>query len=117
MEIKLNRVIALTLVVLVMAALSGSTGWAAQVPSQTSSGSLEQVDTQAVAAERELVKGTLMDFGLTDQGATSRVDLLTDQEVHALASDLESVKVAGDEIQWDTTTVLLVLILVVLIAS
>jgi len=117
LESKVSRIIALTLVVLVTAAFSGSTGWAAPVPSQTSSGSLEQVDAQAVAAERELVKGTLMDFGLTDQGATSRVDLLTDQEVHALASDLESVQAASDEIQWDTTTVLLVLILVVLIAS
>ena len=117
MESKLSRVIALTLVVLVTAAFSASTGWAAPVPSQTSSRTLEQVDAQAAAAERELVKGTLMDFGLTDQGATSRVDLLTDQEVHTLASDLESVQAAGDEIEWDTTTVLLVLILVVLIAD
>jgi hypothetical protein len=61
--------------------------------------------------------GKLMDFGLAEQTAGSRVDLLTDQEVHVLASDLEAVQIAGDDIRWDTTTVLLLLILVVLIAD
>lgn len=117
MESKLSRVVALALVVLVTAALSGSTAWAAPVPSQTSAGTLEQGDAQAIAAERELVEATLADFGLTEEESASRVDLLTDQEVHTLAADLESVQVAGDQIQWDTTTVLLLLILVVLIAD
>jgi len=115
LESKANRVTALTLVVLVTAALSGSTGSAAPVPSQTSSGSLEQVDVQVVTAERELVKARLMDFGLTDQEATGRLDLLTDQEVHALASDLDSVQAGSAGISRDTTKVLLLLIFLFLI--
>jgi hypothetical protein len=102
-----------------MAALTVPSAWAAPVPSQTSCGSAETVDAQAVAAERELVTGKLMDFGLSEKDAASRVGLLTDQEVHTLASDFESLKVAGDDFEWtwNTTTVLLVLILVVLIVD
>ena len=110
-----SRLIALVLAVLVTMALTGSMAWAAPVPSQSSVGTAEQVDAKAVAAERELVKGKLMDFGLAEKDASSRVDLLTDQEVHSLASHLDTVQIAGDDIRWDTTTVLLVVILAVLI--
>jgi hypothetical protein len=112
-----RSLLAVVLMVLVTATLTGSAGWAAPMPSQSSCGNARDVDTKAVAAERELVKATLMDFGLTAEDAGDRMELLTDQEVHTLASDLESMQVAGDDIQWDTTTVLLVLILVVLIVS
>ncbi|MFB3881273.1 MAG: PA2779 family protein [Armatimonadota bacterium] len=117
MESKGYRLIAVLLAVLVTAALTGTAGWAAPVPSQSSCGGSAAVDQKAVAAERELVKGKLMDFGLTDKDAQGRVDLLTDQEVHALAADLDQVQVAGDDIHWDTTTVLLALILLVLIVD
>ena len=112
-----RSLIAVGLVVLVTVALAGPASWAAVVPSQTSYGSVEQADAMVVAAERELVKARLMDFGLVEDDAASRVSLLTDGEVHALAGDLESLQTAGDEIEWDTTTVLLLLILVVLIAD
>jgi len=108
----------LVLALLVTIALSGSAGLAAPIPSQTScTVSGEQVDAQTAAAERELVKGAVQSFGLTDEQAASRVDLLTEAEVHTLAGNLESLQTAGDNIQWDTTTVLLVLILVVLIVD
>jgi hypothetical protein len=110
-----SRLIALVLAVLVTMALTGPMAWAAPVPSQSSVGTAEQVDAKAVAAERELVKGKLMNFGLAEKDASGRVDLLTDQEVHSLASHLDTVQIAGDNIQWDTTTVLLVVILAVLI--
>jgi len=90
--------------------------WAAPVPSQSSVGTAEQVDAKAVAAERELVKGKLMNFGLAEKDASGRVDLLTDQEVHSLASHLDTVQIAGAaSVNADTTTVLLVLVLLVLI--
>ena len=117
MERKGHRFVALMLAVLVTAALTGTAGWAAPVPSQSSCGGSTEVDAKAVAAERELVKGKLMDFGLADKDAQGRGDLLTDQEVHALAADLDKVQVAGDDIRWDTTTVLLALILLVLIVD
>lgn len=109
--------IALTLAVLVTVALSGGAAVAAPVPSQTSAAPTVGADAQTVAAERQIVSGALMDFGLSQADAADRVSLLTDAEVHALAADLDSVQIAGDDIRWDTTTVLLVLILVVLIVD
>ncbi len=103
--------------VLVTVTLTGSVAWGAPVPSQSSCAAAGQVDAKAIAAERDLVQGKLMDFGLTEKQAASRVGLLTDREVHTLASDLDSMQVAGDTVRWDTTTVLLLLILVVLIAD
>jgi hypothetical protein len=92
---------------------------AAPVPSQATCAAAKEADAQAVAAERELVKGKLMDFGLTDKDAGARVELLTDQEVHAIAADLDSLQAAGavGDQQWDTMTVLLLLILVAILAS
>ena len=110
-----RRLVALALVVLVAAVFGGSAGWAAPVPSQASAGASENPDAEAVAAERELVEGKLMDFGLSEEDAGSRVSLLTDEEVHVLAGDLDSLQVGGHEIEWNTTTVVLLLILVVLI--
>jgi hypothetical protein len=88
-----SRWIVLLLAVSLMVCLAGSAVWAAPVPSQGSS--VSQTEGQAVAAERELVKGRLMDFGLTDEQATSRADLLTEEEIHVLAGDLDSVQAAG----------------------
>ncbi len=100
--------------VLITVAISGSAGWAAPVPSQSSVGTAEQLDAKVVAAERELIKGKLMGFGLTETQAASRIALLTDQEVHALAADLDAVRAAGQR-TLSTTEILLLLILVVLL--
>lgn len=109
--------IALTFAVLVTVALSGGMAVAAPVPSQTSTAATGTADAQTVAAERQVVSGALMDFGLSKADAAERVSLLTDEEVHALSADLDSVQIAGEDIHWDTTTVLLLLILVVLIVD
>jgi hypothetical protein len=92
---------------------------AAPVPSQTTCATPAAGDKQAVTAERDLIKGRLMDFGLTDKDAASRVALLSDAEVHAIAADLDALQAAGatSTQQWDTVTVLLLLILVAIIAS
>jgi len=113
---KMGRVLALTLAVLVTLALSG-VALAAPVPSQTSAAPSGTADAQTVTAERQIVTAALTGFGLSEADAAERVSLLTDAEVHALAADLDSVQIAGDDIRWDTTTVLLVLILVVLIVD
>jgi hypothetical protein len=99
-------------------ALAGAPGLAAPVPSQTTCAAPEKVEASVVAAEREMVKGALMGFGLSETKAAERVALLSDAEVHAIAADLASLQAAGDiaHEQWDTTTVLLLLILIAIIA-
>ena len=110
-----SRALALLLVLAVTAPMA----FAAPVPSQPASGLAAAADEIALAAERELLKGRLMDFGLDEEAAADRVNLLSDQEVHAIVQDLDSVQAGGaiaDE-KWDTTTVLLLLILVVVLVS
>jgi len=91
--VRSSRWIVLLMAVSLLVCLAGSAVWAAPVPSQGSS--VDQGQGQAVAAERELVQGRLMEFGLTDEQAGSRVDLLTDEEIHVLAADPDSVQAAG----------------------
>ncbi len=110
------RPLALVMAVLVTVAILGSMGWAAPMPSQASVGAPEQVDAKAITAERDLVKGKLMGFGLTEKQAASRVDLLSDQEVHTLAANLDKLQAAGAT-TLTTEQILLLLILVVLVAA
>ena len=112
------RVVPFALLAVMALALVGP-ALAAPVPSQTVSATAGEADAQAVAAERGMVQGKLMDFGLSEKQAADRVTLLTDQEVHAIAADLESVKAAGalGDREWDTVTVLLLLILVAILAD
>ena len=113
-----RKLLLLALMAVLALAMLAPAAYAAPVPSQTTCSTSATVDEQAVAAERELVKGKLMDFGLSEKDAASRVQLLTDAEIHALAADLDSVQAAGAirDQQWDTVTVLLLLILVAILA-
>jgi len=92
---------------------------AAPVESQMSCAATAAADSQALSVERDLINARLMDFGLSEEAAADRVALLTDEEIHALAADLNAIQTAGitSTDRWDTTTVLLVLILVVLIVD
>jgi len=94
---------------------------AAAMPSQMTAESASsappgQMSPENVATERALVKAKLMDFGLTSAQAQSRVDLLTDQEVHALAADLDSIK-PGAAHTFTDVEILLLLILVAILAD
>jgi azurin len=94
-------------------AMSAPLALAAPVPSQTTCATTA-ADSTAVAAERGLITAKLMDFGLTEKKAGDRVALLTDEEVHAIAADLNSLQAAGMRSD-DTTTLLLVILVVVLL--
>jgi azurin len=94
-------------------AMSAPLALAAPVPSQTTCATTT-ADSMAVAAERGLITAKLMDFGLTEKKAGDRVALLTDEEAHAIAADLNSLQTAGMRSD-DTTTVLLVILVVVLL--
>jgi len=114
-----RRAVCFVLVAALLLALLAPICWAAPVPSQTTCATPAAADQQAVAAERGLVKGALMDFGLSEKDAASRVAQLSDAEVHAIAADLSALQAAGatSTEQWDTLTVLLLLILVAILAS
>jgi len=114
-----RRLITLSLIAILTLAVMAPVALAAPVPSQTTSVAAAAPDEVAIAAERELVKARLMDFGLAEEDAAGRVALLTDAEVHSIAADLESLQTAGalGDQEWDTMTVLLLLILVAILAD
>lgn len=116
-SLKPARLVAWTLVLALALAMTAPMAMAAPVPSQTTCATAAAADEKAVAAERDMIKAKLMDFGLTEKKAADRVSLLTDEEVHAIVLDLNSVQTAGlrSGDSWDTTTVLLVVVLVVLL--
>lgn len=116
---KSARFVAWTLILAMALAFMASMAMAAPVPSQTTCATTAAADTQVLVAERDLIKAKLMDFGLTEKKAADRVGLLTDVEVHAIAADISSVQAAGaiGGERWDTVTVLLVIVLVVLLVD
>lgn len=116
---KPTRLVAWTLVLALVLAMSAPMAMAAPVPSQTTCATAAAANDNAVAAERDMIKAKLMGFGLTEKKAVERVSLLTDEEVHAIVADLNSVQTAGlrSGDTWDTVTVLLLVILVVLLVD
>ncbi len=102
-----------TLVAFLLLVLGGNV-WAAPIPSQTTCSATETPSAATVAAERELVKGQLVAYGLTQDEAAARMALLTDAEVHAVAADLDSVRAGGD-LRYDTVTILAVIIVLLIL--
>jgi hypothetical protein len=84
------------------------------VPSdQSFSSSSRQHDMATIqkALEQKLVKERLKDLGYTEEEIKARLDRLSDTELHALASQLDSLLPAGD----GTGVVIALLIIVILV--
>ena len=105
------------LLIIALAMMSASMVSAAPVPSQAVSADVGRADKTTIAAERDLIQSRLMDYGITGKAAADRVALLTDEEVHAIAGDVNSLQAAGARDSMDTTTMLLIIIVVVLLVT
>jgi hypothetical protein len=65
--------------------------------------------------ESKLIRKKLQSLGLSEQEIRTRLDRLSDQEVHQLASQIHSVQPAGDAIVYILVIVVLVLLAIYLI--
>jgi hypothetical protein len=92
-----------------------SQGWAMFIPSGES-GSVRQADMSSIqkTLESAVVKQRLVDFGLSSDEALSRINMLSDGQIHQFAADLNSLQ-AGADGAGAVIFVLLVVLLVVLI--
>jgi hypothetical protein len=84
------------------------------VPSDESfSSSSRQNDMATIqnALEQKLVKERLKDLGYTEEEVKARLDRLSDTELHALASQLDSLIPAGDA----TGVVIAILVIAILV--
>ena len=71
-------------------------GFIASQPSQESQNRTEDLGTIQKALEMRMVSETLEKFGMTKAEVKSRLDGMTDTQIHQLATNLDEVRVGGD---------------------
>ncbi len=88
-------------------------GWAMLVPvrNDTRAGDLAKVRT---ALESSAVKQRLLDFGLTSEEAAQRISMLSDEQLHQFAVNIDAVQAGGDA-AGGVIFVLLVVVIVLVI--
>jgi hypothetical protein len=65
--------------------------------------------------ESKTVQQKLIDYGLSPEDAMAKIDSLTNEQVHQLASNMDSVQAGGDGIVGTVVGLLLIAFLVVLL--
>jgi len=106
------KILSLYLILAVFALTLPAPGWAMLLPAgQAVERSTDQAKVQA-ALESSVIKQRLMDFGLTPEETTARIDKLSDEQLHLLASNLDSVQAGGD-VLGDVVVILLIVIIVI----
>jgi hypothetical protein len=86
------------------------------IASQASPGSQNRTqDLGAIqkALEMRMVSETLEKFGMTKAEVKSRLDGMTDAQIHQLATNLDEVRVGGDGL--GTIVVLLIIVILVIV--
>lgn len=75
-----------------------STGWAMLAPAQGSAATDRAADMKTVQAalESKIIRGRLKALGLNEQETESRLGKLSDQQVHRLAKDIDTLSPGGD---------------------
>jgi hypothetical protein len=74
-----------------------SQGWAMFIPAEQAAPA-RQADLGAIqkTLESAVVKQRLMDFGLSPEEALSRINMLSDEQIHTLATNLDSLQAGAD---------------------
>ena len=95
-----------------------SQGWAMFIPSgQTSP--LRQTDLLTVqkVLESSVIKQRLLDFGLSPEDAASRINRLSDAQLHRFASNLNSLEPGADGVDALIFIVLVAILVVVVLEA
>ena len=86
-----------TVVLGLLSAFPTSEGWAMFLPSnQTSSIRQEDLSKIQTVLESKMIHQRLADLGLSQEEITSRLAQLSDQEVHQVAGQIDSLYTGGD---------------------
>jgi len=106
------RILSLYLVLALLLLSLPSQGWAMFMPSsQAAPARQTDMITIQKALESVVVKQRLMDYGFSSEEAMSRINKLTDKEIHQFAGNLDSLQAGAD----GGVDVLIFLILVAII--
>lgn len=96
-KITLTKLLSLYLVFAMFLLTLPSQGWAMFIPANQASSS-RQADLGAIqkTLESAVVKQRLMDFGLSPEEALARINMLSDEQTHTLAANLDSLQAGAD---------------------
>jgi len=114
-KIPFFRSIALYLIVATFIMTLPAQGWAMFIPSADSA-PLRRTDISKIqrTLESTVIKQRLSDFGLTSEEALTRINSLSDEQIHQFAGNLDSLQAGADSLD-ALVFLLLVAILVVII--
>jgi len=108
------KILSLYLIIAVFALTLPAQGWAMFVPAgQTEARSADLVKVRT-ALESSVVKQRLLDYGLTAEEATARLNSLSDEQIHQFAAQLDAVQAGGDVLS-DVLVILLIVVIVIVI--
>jgi len=72
-------------------------GWAMFLPADQAATTRQgDMDSIRKSLESTLIKQRLMDFGLTPHEAASKINALSDEQIHQFASQLDSLQAGAD---------------------
>ena len=110
------KVVALYLIVSVSILTLPAQGWAMFIPSSHSAAArTSELETVQKALETSVVKQRLADYGLSSAEVMSRIDSLSDAEIHRIASNLDSLQAGADGVDLMIFLLLVAILVVVLL--
>lgn len=110
------KLLALLLCFTVLAAALPASGWAMLLPNNDA---VREADSARVltALESRAVAQRLTDLGLSADEAMTKVQALSDEQLHRLASDLDSVEAGGDGVGAVIGLLLIAIIVVIVLQA
>jgi hypothetical protein len=90
-------------------------GFMASQVSQESQNRTQDLSAIQKALEMRMVSETLEKFGMTKAEAKSRLDGMTDAQIHQLATNLDEVRVGGDGLGFVIALLVIAILVVVLL--
>ncbi len=90
-----------------------SQSWAMFIPSgQANSAKQSDLSTIQKTLESQVIKQRIMDYGLTPEEAMARISSMSDDQIHELAKNLDSLQAGGDGVE---ALIFLVLVAIVVV--
>ena len=112
------KMLALYLVIATTVLSLPAQGWAMFIPAgETATSRQADMDAIQKTLESTVVKQRLTDLGLSSGEALTRVNMLSDEQIHQLAADLDSLQAGGEGIGLLIFLLLVALIVVVILQA
>lgn len=110
----LSKMLALYLIVSLFALSFPVQSWAMLVPTAQPEERTADLSKIRTTLESSVILQRLLDYGLTPEETTRRLESLSDEQIHRFASQLDAVQAGGDALG-DVIVILLIVIIVIVI--